>query len=114
MLREIGGDIGSALSRHQRADLHDAEPPPLLSVDRVTVTVWAEATVDVISAVERACLAGADAALHAGGFVPEPQLHMLIDDWDQPYVGYVRTRPSQRNEPPRVFRRLGLVGPASG
>jgi hypothetical protein len=52
-----------------------------------------EATVDVISAVEQACLAGADAAVRAGGFVPEPQVHMLIDDWGQPYVGCVRTRP---------------------
>ena len=52
-----------------------------------------EATVDVISAVEQACLAGADAAVRAGGFVPEPQVHMLFDDWDQPYVGHVRTRP---------------------
>ncbi len=49
--------------------------------------------VDVISAVEQACVAGADAALREGGFVPEPQVHMLIDDWDQPYVGWVRTRP---------------------
>jgi hypothetical protein len=53
----------------------------------------AEPTVDVISAVEQACLAGADAAMRSGGFVPEPQVHMLIDDWDQPYVGCVRSRP---------------------
>jgi hypothetical protein len=52
-----------------------------------------EATLDAISAVEQACLAGADASLRVGGFVPEPQVHMLIDDWDQPYVGWVRTRP---------------------
>jgi hypothetical protein len=49
--------------------------------------------VDVVSAVEDACLAGAEATLKNGGFVPRPQLHMLIDDWDQPYVGYVDTRP---------------------
>ena len=50
-------------------------------------------TVDVIDVVERACLAAADNAMHAGGFVPQPQMHMLIDRWQQPYVGYVLTRP---------------------
>jgi hypothetical protein len=49
--------------------------------------------VDVASAVEDACPAGAEAALRAGGFVPRPQLHMLIDDGDQPYIGYIDTRP---------------------
>jgi hypothetical protein len=48
--------------------------------------------VDVVGAVEDACLAGAEAALWVGGFVPPPQIHMLIDDWDRPYVGYVGTR----------------------
>jgi len=52
-----------------------------------------DTAVDVISAVERACLAGADASIRTGGFVPQPQVHMLIDDWDQPYVGWVSTRP---------------------
>ena len=50
-------------------------------------------TVDVIDAVERACLAAADKVMRAGGFVPQPQVHMLIDRWQQPYVGYVLTRP---------------------
>ena len=50
-------------------------------------------TVDVIDVVERACLAAADKAMRAGGFVPQPQVHMLIDRWRQPYVGYVLTRP---------------------
>ena len=50
-------------------------------------------TVDVIDAVEQACLAAADTAMRAGGFVPQPQVHMLIDRWQQPYVGYVLTRP---------------------
>jgi hypothetical protein len=43
--------------------------------------------------VEQACLAGADAALRATGAVPEPQVHLFIDGWEQPYVGFVRTRP---------------------
>jgi hypothetical protein len=51
------------------------------------------ASVDVVGAVERASLAGADASMRHGGFVPEPQMHMIIDDWDQPYVGWVSTRP---------------------
>jgi hypothetical protein len=49
-----------------------------------------EVPVDV---VERACLAAADKAMRAGGFVPQPQVHMLVDRWQQPYVGYVLTRP---------------------
>ena len=49
-----------------------------------------EVTVD---AVERACLAAADKAMRAGGFVPQPQVHMFVDRWPQPYVGYVLTRP---------------------
>jgi hypothetical protein len=53
----------------------------------------AEPIGEVISAVEQACVAGADASMRHGGFVPEPQVHMLIDDWDQPYVGWVSTRP---------------------
>jgi hypothetical protein len=55
-----------------------------------------DAGVDVIGAIEQACLAGADAAMRVGGYVPEPQVHMLIDDWDQPYIGCVRTRPYQQ------------------
>ncbi len=70
----------------------------------------AEVAVDVISAVEQACLAGADAALRSGGFVPEPQVHMLIDDWDQPYVGYVRTRRyRQGDDAERAVVRLGAA-----
>jgi len=42
--------------------------------------------------IESACLTGAKASLDYAGFVPAPQLHMLIDAWDQPYVGYVETR----------------------
>jgi hypothetical protein len=48
--------------------------------------------VDVVSVVEGACRDTVEAALQEGGFVSRPQLHMLMDDWDQPYVGYVGTR----------------------
>jgi hypothetical protein len=69
-----------------------------------------EAAVDVISAVEQACLAGADAALRSGGFVPEPQVHMLIDDWDRPYVACVRTRPYRQGvDALRAIIRLGTA-----
>ena len=69
-----------------------------------------EATVDVINAVEQACLVGADAALREGGFVPEPQVHMFIDDWDQPYVGWVRTRPYYRG--PDAMRAIARLADA--
>jgi hypothetical protein len=50
------------------------------------------APVDVMREIESACLSGAKASLDFAGFVPAPQLHILIDARDQPYVGYVRTR----------------------
>jgi hypothetical protein len=54
-------------------------------------------TVDpILGVVEEACLAGAEAALRDGGFVPEPQVHMFIDHWEQPYVGYGISRPYHR------------------
>jgi hypothetical protein len=52
-----------------------------------------ETSVDLIDAVKRACLVAADTAMRAGGFVPEPLLHMLLDHWEQPYLGYLFTRP---------------------
>jgi hypothetical protein len=67
-----------------------------------------EATVDMIETVEKACLAAADKAMRAGGFVPEPQVHMLIDRWDQPYVGYVLTRPYRQGlDAVKAITRLG-------
>jgi hypothetical protein len=57
----------------------------------------AEVSVDpILGVVEGSCIAAAEAALGYGGFVPEPQVHMAIDDWDQPYVGYVISRPYRR------------------
>ena len=67
-----------------------------------------ETTVDVIDAVERACLVAADEAARAGGFVPQPQVHMLIDRWQQPYVGYVLTRPYRQGlDAVKAITRLG-------
>jgi hypothetical protein len=68
-----------------------------LSVGRVTLGCMTEVSVDpILGMVEQSCLAGAEAALRAGGFIPEPQVHMFIDDWAQPYVGYVISRPYHR------------------
>ena len=79
-----------------------------------------EVTVDVIDMVERVCLAAADKAMRAGGFVPQPQVHMLIDRWQQPYVGYVLARPyrqgldavkaiTRRADAPAAVRATRLV-----
>lgn len=48
---------------------------------------------DTMTAVEQAVIAGVDAALRFDGSCPEPQVHFFIDELDQPYLGYVRTRP---------------------
>lgn len=69
-----------------------------------------ETVVEVVGAVEQACLAGADAALRSGGFVPEPQVHVLIDDLDPPYVASVRTRPYRQGvDALRAIIRLGTA-----
>ena len=52
-----------------------------------------ETSVDLIDTVRHACLSAADTAMRAGGFVPQPQLHMWLDRWEQPYLGYLLTRP---------------------
>jgi hypothetical protein len=69
-----------------------------------------ETAVDLIDAVEKACLVAADKAMRAGGFVPQPQLHMLIDRWPQPYVGYVLTRPYR--EGPDAVKAITRLGDA--
>jgi hypothetical protein len=64
-----------------------------MSVGRVTLRCVTGVSVDPMMTVADACVAGADAALRSGGSVPEPQVQMFIDPWDQPYVGYVTSRP---------------------
>jgi hypothetical protein len=70
-----------------------------------------EVSVDpILGLVEGSCLAAAEAALDYGGFVPEPQVHMAIDDWDPPYVGYVITRPyRQGSDAVDAILRLGAA-----
>jgi hypothetical protein len=73
-----------------------------------------ETSVDLIDAVKRACLVAADKAMRAGGFVPEPQLHMLLDRWEQPYLGYLFTRPYRDGaDAVRAITRLGDAAAAA-
>ncbi|GAA3607316.1 hypothetical protein GCM10022223_24130 [Kineosporia mesophila] len=44
------------------------------------------------------------------GVVPPPTLHMFMEDMDQPYAGYVSTRPFYRGEDAaRAIARLGQL-----
>ncbi len=73
-----------------------------------------ETSVDLIDAVRHACLVAADEALRAGGYVPQPQVHMFIDEWDQPYLGYVLTRPYREGvDAVQAITRLGDVAAAA-
>jgi hypothetical protein len=64
--------------------------------------------VSVFREVEQASLAATEEVLRFGGYVPEPQVHMVIDEWDPPYVGYVRTRPyHQGADAAAAIARLG-------
>jgi hypothetical protein len=73
-----------------------------------------ETAVDLIDAVRNACLVAADKAMRAGGYVPQPQVHMFIDDWDQPYLGYALTRPYREGvDAVRAITRLGDVAAAA-
>jgi hypothetical protein len=73
-----------------------------------------ETAVDLIDAVRNACLVAADKAMRAGGYVPEPQLHMLLDRWEQPYLGYLFTRPYRDGvDAIKAITRLGDAAAAA-
>jgi len=73
-----------------------------------------ETSVDLIDAVKRACLVAADKAMRAGGYVPQPQVHMFIDEWEQPYLGYVLTRPYREGvDAVKAITRLGDAAAAA-
>jgi hypothetical protein len=69
------------------------------------------AKTDIASAIEQACLAAADELLRTTGFCPPPQIHLLIDEWDQPYVGCVATRPYRRGAD--AVEAIGRLGAAA-
>ena len=73
-----------------------------------------ETSVDLIDAVKHACLVAADKAMRAGGYVPQPQVHMLLDRWEQPYLGYLFTRPYRDGvDAVRAITRLGDAAAAA-
>lgn len=51
---------------------------------------------EVLRGIEHAAREGMDAGLRAGGAVLPPAVHLLAEDLDQPYVGYLTCRPFYR------------------
>jgi len=49
-------------------------------------------SVDVNDALTQECLAAADQAFSSGGVVRQPQIHLLVDGWEQPQLGPVLSR----------------------
>lgn len=62
----------------------------------------------VAAKVGEVAVATADRLLREAGTVPPPTVHMFMDDLDQPYVGYISTRPFyQGADAARAIARLG-------
>ncbi len=51
---------------------------------------------ELVDRIEEAARADADAALREAGGVPPPAVHILAEDLEQPYVGYLTCRPFSR------------------
>jgi hypothetical protein len=66
---------------------------------------------DIVDALMDAARQGTEAALRAGGALMRPQVHLLREELDQPYLGYVSSRPFYRGrDVVTALRGLGEVG----
>ncbi len=64
----------------------------------------------VVDTIIEATRRGTDAALKAGGALMPPQVHLLLEHADQPYVGHLSCRPFYRGND--VVRAMGMMGVA--
>ena len=53
---------------------------------------------EVVPAISQAVLSAAAQVMESTGVLPRPQVHMFVDDPDQPYAGYVETRDFYQGE----------------
>ena len=63
---------------------------------------------ELVEGIEAAARHGTDAQLRAGGGVMAPTVHILVEDLDQPYVGYLTCRAFYRGaDASRAIAELG-------
>jgi hypothetical protein len=69
----------------------------------------------VVDTIDEAIRRGTDAALRAGGALMPPQVHLLVEHDDEPYLGYVSCRPFYRgNDVVRAMALMGVAGSLTG
>lgn len=69
----------------------------------------------VVDTITEATRLGTDTALRAGGALMPPQVHLLVDHADQPYIGYLSCRPFYRgNDVVRAMSLMGVAGSLTG
>ncbi len=69
----------------------------------------------VVDTIDEAIRRGTDAALRAGGALMPPQVHLLVEHDDEPYLGYVSCRPFYRgNDVVRARALMGVAGSLTG
>lgn len=75
-------------------------------------------TVEVAQLVEtiaEATRRGTDASLRAGGVLMPPQVHLLVDQPEDPYVGYLSCRPFYRgSDVVDAMALMGVMGSVTG
>jgi hypothetical protein len=82
--------------------------------DRMLGGMAAVTVADYLAILKEACVVGFETALRETGTVPDPQIHMLIDGLDQPYVGSVRCRPHYRGaDAAEAIATLGTAAAAT-
>jgi len=52
----------------------------------------------LVNQIQQVVIRTADVTLRTSGEVPIPQIHMFAEDMDQPYLGYIHTRPFNRGD----------------
>jgi hypothetical protein len=69
----------------------------------------------VVDTIVEATRLGTDAALGAGGALMPPQVHLLAEHADQPYLGYLSCRPFYRgNDVVNAMGMMGVAGSLTG
>jgi hypothetical protein len=65
--------------------------------------------------VRSVLLNAADSMFRKGGFCPVPQIHVLAEDMEQPYLGHIHTRPYyQGQDAAKAISELGMFPTALG
>ncbi len=69
----------------------------------------------VVDTIAEATRLGTDTALRLGGALVPPQVHLLAEHDDEPYLGYVTCRPFYRgNDVIKAMALIGVAGSLTG